>query len=221
MKASVEWLKEYADIHVSTKELADRLTMTELTIENSAVANKLCVCDVEFGMPRPSYTIDTLHLLTTKYPDIEFMLLIGSDIVSQFRQWKLWQEIVANYKIFVYPRSDYESKKELGINFHFLDAPVLLISSTQIRKIIECRGSIENLITKEVAEYIVKNNLYCEITADYYLSRGKANYAKGKFGDALNDFIRAQELGDKDEAVHFEELIRSILEFRYTDIYNP
>ncbi len=67
----------------------------------------------------------------------------------------------------------------------------------------------------------VRTNLYGETTSEYYLESGKANYAKGEFGAALNDFMRAQELGDNAEAAHFEELVRSILNFRYTDIYNP
>ncbi len=193
-----------------------RLAMTKLMVEGR---ENIKVCDVEFRMERPSYTIDTLNVLVTEYPDTKFSLLIGSDIVPQFEQWKSWQEIAERYDIYVYPRKGYEGVDVKG--FHKIDAPIFPISSTMLRHIIERDGTIDGLVAPRVAKYIAEHNLYGETTSEYYLESGKANYAKGEFGAALNDFMRAQELGDNAEAAHFEELVRSILNFRYTDIYNP
>lgn len=97
------------------------------------------VCDLEFFLPRPSYTIDTLQSLTEQYPDREFVLVMGSDGLAQFSLWKAAHEIIARYQRYIYPRHDLEpfgeSLHSMAIaNATVVQAPRIEISSTFIRK---------------------------------------------------------------------------------------
>jgi nicotinate-nucleotide adenylyltransferase len=92
------------------------------------------VCDIELTMPVPSYTIDTLNKLSTQYNDNEFIILMGSDQLPNFKKWKEWETIANNYKIFVYPRNSYPATELLPSMTFFNDGKLFNISSTEIRK---------------------------------------------------------------------------------------
>jgi len=136
-----------------------RLKLVSLAIEKN---NKFLASDVEFQLSQPSYTINTLNILTQKYKDKEFTLIIGEDNLDCFEKWKDYQEILDKYKIYVYPRKDVFSKKYLDHkNVTKIDAPQIEISSSQIRENIKNNKSIRYLLPEEVREEIEKNNYYC------------------------------------------------------------
>ena len=117
----------------------------------------------EFTMPRPSYTIDTLNALQAKFPDDEFYLVTGGDNWQIFDKWRNSEEILAKYHLIVYPRLGYEVKipDELKDRVTLVDAPIIELSSTQIRKRLACGMSARYYVPDAVLNYIEKHHLYC------------------------------------------------------------
>lgn len=134
----------------------DILRMVELAIEDNY---QLKASDVEFAMPKPSYTIDTLAYLTDQYPQHQFCLFLGSDNLTQLKRWKNYQSILDNYEIFVYPRPVDATTFEHS-NIRLIDAPLLDISATFIRKSILAGKSVKYLLPEGVAYYIKAKKLY-------------------------------------------------------------
>ena len=134
----------------------DRLRMVELAIEDNY---QFRASDVEFSMPKPSYTIDTLAYLTDQYPQHQFCLFLGSDNLTQLKRWKNYQTILDNYEIFVYPRPGEATPFEHP-NITLIDAPLLDISATFIRKSILAGKSVKYLLPDGVADYIRGKKLY-------------------------------------------------------------
>jgi|TARA_R110000737_G_scaffold285403_3_gene291956 nicotinate-nucleotide adenylyltransferase len=128
----------------------DRLKMVELA---TADHFKFKVKDVEFHMPRPSYTIDTLTYLSEQYPSHEFSLILGGDNLNHFHKWKNSEELLNQYKIYVYPRPG-KNKSVDHKNIEFVEAPLLDISATFIRKTISKGGSVKYLLHPHVMDYI-------------------------------------------------------------------
>ena len=116
--------------------------------------------NVEFKLPRPSYTIDTLVYLREKYPNHVFYIIMGGDSFSNIKRWKNYQVLLNNYEIFVYERFGYEKKEGTMPNVHFLHAPLLEISSTYIRKLIAKRKSIRFLLPDIAREEIESHQYY-------------------------------------------------------------
>jgi len=134
----------------------DRLKMVELA---TADHYKFKVKDVEFHMPRPSYTIDTLTYLSEQYPSHEFSLILGGDNLNHFHKWKNSEELLNQYKIYVYPRPG--KNKDLNHkNIHFVEAPLLDISATFIRKTISKGGSVKYLLHPHVLDYICDKKFF-------------------------------------------------------------
>ncbi|MDL2228010.1 nicotinate-nucleotide adenylyltransferase [Odoribacter sp. OttesenSCG-928-L07] len=104
------------------------------------------ICDIEFSMPKPSYSIDTLKELSKRFPDKKFTLIMGSDQLPDFKLWKDSQEILNNYQIYVYPRSKSDLQYLLPGMKIFENVPLLDISSTQIREKIAKGENIDKLI---------------------------------------------------------------------------
>jgi len=115
--------------------------------------------DVEFYLPRPSYTIDTLKYLKKKFPYYNFFLLMGSDNMKFFDKWKNYQEILKNYKIIVYPRKDFNFTFTHQ-NIYYINAPLIELSSTYIRELIRNKKNIYFFVGEKVYTYIKQNNLY-------------------------------------------------------------
>lgn len=133
----------------------DRLHLVNLSIEND---NRFKTSDVEFKMPKPSYTIDTLTHLTEKYSQHQFTVIMGSDSYSNLHNWKNYELLVKNYSIIVYTRPKFEIQ-ENKYGATILDAPLLDISSTFIRNSIKANKSIRYLVRESVYEEL-KNNQY-------------------------------------------------------------
>jgi len=140
----------------------DRLRMVELAIEDNF---DLRVSNIEFSMPKPSYTVDTLAYLNDRYPQHEFSLMLGSDNLHHFHKWKNYQIILEHFGIVIYPRprtDENKIKEELknhpGIKM--VDAPLMDISATFIRKCLKHDISIKYLVHDAVAAYIYDRKLY-------------------------------------------------------------
>lgn len=124
---------------------------------------KLKPSDIEFKLSQPNYTINTLVHLQEKYTDHQFNLIMGEDNLKSFHKWKNYEAIVENYSIYVYPRI---TEGIVDVEFmgnpkvHRVDAPVMEISSTFIRKSIAEAKNIRPLLPKEVWEYIDQMNFY-------------------------------------------------------------
>lgn len=136
----------------------DRLTMVEKAISANF---KLKASDIEFQLPRPSFTIDTLTVLAEKYPHHQFVLLMGEDNLVQFQQWKNYEQILEYYRLYVYPRPQTpEHPFRDHPSIRFIPAPLLDISATYIRKCIQEGHPIQYLVPDEVAEYIRWKKFY-------------------------------------------------------------
>jgi len=118
------------------------------------------VSDIEFTMPTPSYTIDTLARLSEKHPDRQFLLIMGSDQLSYFSKWKNAGEIVKNYTRYVYPRPGHPVDKQEHPNLILVDAPHMEISSSFIRKAIREGRDIGHFLPEQVRQYIDEMNFY-------------------------------------------------------------
>ncbi len=118
----------------------------------------------EFTMPRPSYTIDTLNALQAKFPDDEFYLITGGDNWQIFNRWRNSDEILAKYHLLIYPRLGYEVviPDELKDRVSLVDAPIIEISSTEIREHLANGQSVRYLVPDEVLAFIERKNLYCK-----------------------------------------------------------
>lgn len=130
----------------------DRLAMANKAIEDENLGDRVKVCDVEMYMPRPSWSIDTLRLLITKYPQHRFALIMGEDNLKGFDRWKEHDEIQRLAEILVYPRE--------GVEKGILNAPLLNYNSTEIRELIERGTSISSYVTKSVEAYILNKGIY-------------------------------------------------------------
>ena len=120
---------------------------------------RMRACDVEFSLPRPSYTVDTLSVLTERYPDTTFSLLVGSDIPGQITQWKEWRKLLDNYKIYVYPRRGYPAPAA-DCGFTVLEgAPFEDYSSTEVRTALT-EGGGDDMVPDVVKEYIKTQGLW-------------------------------------------------------------
>lgn len=119
------------------------------------------VCDAEFSLPKPSYTVNTLAYLSGAYPDKRFSIIMGQDNLCVLDKWKDYAFILDNYTIYVYPRNNYQGSAFEGYkNIMKVDAPLVEISSTYIRNCIKQNKSIKYLVRDEVADIIEKQKLY-------------------------------------------------------------
>jgi nicotinate-nucleotide adenylyltransferase len=137
-----------------------RLAMTRLAIEGNS---RLSVNDIEFELSRPSYTIQTLTALTAKDPNREFTLIMGSDNLAGFKQWKDWERILDDYRCYVYLRPD-EDPGELSTHrgVTIFSAPSIHLSSTYIRDSLASGYSTKYLIPDLVRTYIEEQNVYAD-----------------------------------------------------------
>lgn len=134
-----------------------RYSLVKIAVEEE---KRLKASNVEFSMPKPSYTIDTLIYLTEKYKQHNFTLIIGSDSYQNLRKWKNYKQIILNYNILIYSRPAFLIKEILPKTIKIVDAPLMEISSTQIRKNIKEKKSIRYLVTEKVMEEIELRGYY-------------------------------------------------------------
>jgi nicotinate-nucleotide adenylyltransferase len=133
-----------------------RLHLVQLAIEDD---DQLKISDVEFKLPRPSYTIDTLTYLTEKYSGHSFSVIMGSDSMQNISRWKNYELLLNNYSFYIYQRPGFVVDK-LSEKIQILDAPLLEISSTEIRKLLKADKSIRYLVPDKVRIEIEKAGYY-------------------------------------------------------------
>lgn len=140
--------------------LADyhRLELVRLAINDFS---KFEACDIEFKMPQPSYTIDTLARLTEKFPQHEFSLIMGTDGLETFNKWKNYQIIIQSFHRWVYPRPGNDlTNLPYFENATLVHAPQIDISSTFIRRSIAAGLDIRYFMHPAVSDYIDQMNFY-------------------------------------------------------------
>jgi len=130
----------------------DRYSMVKIAVEHEPF---LKASDYEFQLPRPTFTINTLDSLKSDYPQHDFVLLVGGDNLSIIQRWYKSQRILDDYGLIVYPRPGYSIEKFLDHpNVQIINAPLLQISATDIRRKIMNGEPFEELLPPKVAEYI-------------------------------------------------------------------
>lgn len=135
----------------------DRLHLVQLAIEDNT---RFRASNVEFSLPKPSFTIDTLAYLSERFPLEQFSVIMGSDSFQNIHRWKNYEQLLKNYKIIVYKRPGFEVTDTHGGNVTILNAPLLEISATFIRKQIRESKSINYLVPEKVCQYIADNGYY-------------------------------------------------------------
>lgn len=135
-----------------------RFYLTQIATEDNP---KFKVSNIEFSLPKPSYTIDTLNYLSEKYPKKKFSILIGGDNLASFHKWKNYEKILDNHKVYVYkrPSTDLSTSIEHK-NIKILDVPLMEISSSLIRERIKKKQSIKYLVLEKVEDEIAKCGFY-------------------------------------------------------------
>jgi len=135
-----------------------RLQMVRLAIEFD---NRFKASNIEFDMPQPSYTINTLTYLKEKYPKHEFVLIMGSDGLTTFNKWKNYKELIANYQRYVYPRPGTPTELLQNIeNGIIVNAPSIEISSTFIRDAISEGKDVRYFVPEKVWQFIHEMNFF-------------------------------------------------------------
>ena len=134
-----------------------------LRLVREAIADhpKLKASNVEFDLPRPSYTIDTLKVLKEKYPANEFVLILGSDSLQTFNKWKNFEEILSGFELYVYPRPGVAGGELVShARVKMVDAPLMEISSSFIRKAISEKKDVRSMLPLPVYNYIREMHFY-------------------------------------------------------------
>lgn len=135
----------------------DRLHLVRKAVESDP---RLKAVDIEFSLPKPSYTVHTLAYLREKYPEHQFQIIMGSDSYQNLPKWKNAEIIIANYPVIIYKRPGFEVEKLYNESNKVLDAPLLQISATHIRELIKSGKSIKYLVPPSVEEEIEKSGLF-------------------------------------------------------------
>lgn len=215
-----------------------RYEMAEIACRESKYPERIKPSVVEFVLEKPSYTINTLdYLRENNGAEMEFSIITGSDIWARFDEWKDYERILNEYKIYVYPRKGYAVERFADRVTLLDDAPYVDYSSTEVRAKAERGENILSMVAPSVADYIVKNQLWTPAgrivrltsmierepeRAELYVERGKSYYQHNEWGKAINDFNRAMKLEPENkEAKQLHDMVYEILSFRYKDIYNP
>lgn len=167
------YMAEYTDLkeiwfivspHNPLKEkstlLADhhRLAMANIAVEDDP---RFRASNIEFHLPQPSYTIDTLTYLSEKYPEKEFILIAGSDVLPSFHKWKNHEKLLEYYHLYIYPRPIVGSSPfDDHPHIHFTAAPLIGISSSFIRESIRQGKSMRHFLPEKVWKYIEEMHFY-------------------------------------------------------------
>lgn len=215
----------------------DRFEMAEIACAASKYPEKIKPSVVEFLLPKPSYTIDTLRYLKENFgSDMQFSILMGSDQIARLDGWKEYEKIL-EYPVYVYPRRGEPAEGFEGRITLLADAPLQDFASTDVRDRIGRGEDTSAMLDEGVAAYIRRKGLWspaariAALTARIaeapddtalYIERGRLHYRMGEWGPALNDFNAVLRIDTEHvEARQFARMVQEILEFRYKDIYNP
>jgi nicotinate-nucleotide adenylyltransferase len=135
----------------------NRLHLLKLATEDDP---RIKISDIEFNLPKPSYTSVTLAHLLEKNPNHRFSIIMGSDSFQNLHKWKNAEYIIKNYPIYVYLRPDFKIHDHVNAKVNIVEAPLLQISATQIRQLIKEGKSIRYMVPEKVREEIEKGNYY-------------------------------------------------------------
>jgi len=144
-----------------------RLALVREAVDSNPL---LEVSNIEFDLPQPNYTVNTLAVLSEKHPDKKFTLIIGEDNLRSFHKWKNYEVILENHDVMVYPRVYTESEKvdisertkewKNHPKIKLVDAPLMKVSSSVIRKMIAEGKDVQYILTPEVFKYVDEMNFY-------------------------------------------------------------
>ncbi|MFZ4103347.1 MAG: nicotinate (nicotinamide) nucleotide adenylyltransferase [Sediminibacterium sp.] len=137
----------------------DRLHLAQLAVEND---DQIKVSDIEFKLPKPSYTIDTLTYLEEKYPQHQFYVIMGGDSFQNLQKWKNFEALIKNYHFIVYRRPGFDITENYGANMQYLEAPMLELSATLIRNNCKEGITIRYLVPDDVRLEIERCNYFKE-----------------------------------------------------------
>jgi nicotinate-nucleotide adenylyltransferase len=136
----------------------DRLNMVQLAIGDNPL---LRASDIEFKLPKPSFTIDTLAYLAEKYPQHEFTLIMGGDNIGSIHKWKNYELLLRGYNIYVYKRPNYDMGEWANqARVKVFEAPLMEISATYIRQCLVDGKSVQYLVPDNVKQYLEESRLY-------------------------------------------------------------
>lgn len=143
------------------KKLLDNYQRLEMVYRAIAYDTRLKASNIEFKLPRPSYTVDTLTYLKEEYPDHEFYLIMGSDNLMTVRKWKNSEILLSDYKLLVYPRPGFDHENyQPHPNIQIVNAPVMEISSSFIRKAISEGRDVRHFLPLKTYEYLSEMHFY-------------------------------------------------------------
>ncbi|WP_338355921.1 nicotinate (nicotinamide) nucleotide adenylyltransferase [Yeosuana marina] len=143
--------------------LLDNYQRLEMVYRATKDYTKLNPCDIEFNLPQPNYTINTLAYLQEKYPTYQFALIMGEDNLKSFHKWKNYELILENHHIYVYPRvseNTIETQFDGHKKIHPINAPIMELSSTFIRNSIKEGKNVQPMLPQNVWEYLDEMNFY-------------------------------------------------------------
>ena len=135
----------------------DRLHLLKAATEDDP---RIKISDIEFSLPKPSYTSVTLSHLQERYPQHEFSIIMGSDSFQNLHKWKNFEFIVKNYRIYVYQRAGFQVDNQINAKLTLVNAPLLQISATQIRQLLKEGKSIRYMVPEKVRDEIEKGHYY-------------------------------------------------------------
>ncbi len=143
--------------------LLDNYQRLEMVYRATKDYDTLSPSDIEFNLPQPNYTINTLAYLEEKFPDYQFCLIMGEDNLKSFHKWKNYELILEQYHIYTYPRLSEGSVVTQFVGhqkIHHIQAPIMELSSTFIRKSIKAGKNVKPMLPEHVWEYLDEMNFY-------------------------------------------------------------
>jgi|SRR5690606_39175820 len=145
------------------QSLLDNHQRFEMVYRATEAYPKLKPSDIEFNLPQPNYTVNTLAYLQEKYPQHDFSLIMGEDNLKSLHKWKNYEVILEHHHVYVYPRisdGNIETQFDKHPHIHLVNAPIMEVSSTFIRSAIKDRKNIRPLLPQPVWEYIDEMHFY-------------------------------------------------------------
>lgn len=185
----------------------DRFAMAEIAVGEKLAGLAVYVSDIEFSMPKPSYTIDTLKVLCEKYPQYKFSILVGADILDGLHGWKDYKTLEENYTFLIYPRDGYDiGAGKFRANMTVLEnAPRWNYSSTDVRKALVSGEESGGMLAEGVAAYIKEHNLWrcvgCEAAAG---ELGKGCGTDGDGSSIIRELTGKIDAGPEEAGLYME-----------------
>ena len=137
----------------------DRLHLVNKALEND---DRMKASDIEFSLPKPSYTVTTLTYLKEKYLNHQFVVIMGSDSFQNLSKWKNYELIIKNHQVIIYKRPGFEIINNIEANIIILNAPLLEISATYIRELVKQNKSIKYLVPQNIEQDIIANRHFVQ-----------------------------------------------------------